>query len=77
VPAWKSSSWKPSTKRAAIDAVEGRRFSEATMVDKAAQKGEAGHIEAPKPSRESPSSREKFRTDDSCTCGGLSQNVDR
>jgi hypothetical protein len=77
VPAWKSSSWKPSTKRAAIDAVEGRRFSEATMVDKAAQKGEAGHIEAPKPSRKSPSFSEKSRTDDSCTRSELIQNVDR
>jgi hypothetical protein len=77
VPAWKSSSWRPSTKRAAIDAVEGRRFSEATMVDKAAQKGEAGHIEAPKPSRGSPSSEVKNQTDDSCTCSRLIQNVDR
>jgi hypothetical protein len=47
------------------------------MVDKAAQKGEAGHIEAPKPSRESPSFREKSRTDDSCTRSELNQNVDR
>jgi len=47
------------------------------MVDKAAQKGEAGHIEAPKRSRESPSSKEKYRTDDSCTRSGLNQNVDR
>lgn len=53
VPAWKTSSWRPSTKRDAIDAVENRRISEATMVDKAANKGEAGHIEAPKTSRRS------------------------
>ena len=53
VPAWKSSSWKPSTKRADADAVDDRRMSEATMIDKSANKGEAGHIEAGKTARES------------------------
>jgi len=55
VKPWKSSSWQPSVKRSAIDAVEGnRRASEATMVEKTANKGEAGHIESGhKTSRES------------------------
>lgn len=55
VKPWRSSSWQPSVKRSAIDAVEGnRRASEATMVEKSANKGEAGHIESGhKTSRES------------------------